>query len=121
MSAATFRYLRAFTWRRVIGWIRRKHPGMTWQQLRRRYCHGGWWPTDGERALFDPGRMQTTRYRYRGAAIPGHCWESGGAPAYWPWVQCPRVLVRELEPGMLATQLGVGAADLAEIVPELRQ
>jgi RNA-directed DNA polymerase len=26
VSAATFRYLRAFTWRRVIGWIRRKHP-----------------------------------------------------------------------------------------------
>jgi RNA-directed DNA polymerase len=70
VSAATFRYLRAFTWRRVIGWIRRKHPGMTWQQLRRRYCHGGWWPTDGEIALFDPGRMRTTRYRYRGAAIP---------------------------------------------------
>jgi RNA-directed DNA polymerase len=70
VSAATFRYLRAFTWRRVIGWIRRKHPGMTWKQWRRRYCHGGWWPTDGEVALFDPGRMRTTRYRYRGAAIP---------------------------------------------------
>jgi RNA-directed DNA polymerase len=70
VSAATFRYLRTFTWRRVIGWIRRKHPRMTWKQLRRRYCHGGWWPTDGEVALFDPGRMRTTRYRYRGAAIP---------------------------------------------------
>ena len=30
VSAATFRYLRAFSWRRVIGWLRRKHPGMTW-------------------------------------------------------------------------------------------
>ena len=27
VSAATFRYLRAFTWRRVIRWIRRKHRG----------------------------------------------------------------------------------------------
>ena len=53
--------------------------------------------------------------------LSGRCWESGGAPAYWPWVQCLRVLVRESEPGMLATQLGVGAADLAEIVPELRE
>ena len=53
--------------------------------------------------------------------LSGHCWESGGAPAYWPWVQCLRVLVRESEPGVLATQLGVGAADLAEIVPELRE
>jgi tetratricopeptide (TPR) repeat protein len=36
-------------------------------------------------------------------------------------VQCLRTLVGESEPGMLTTQLGVGAADLAEIVPELRQ
>jgi predicted ATPase len=53
--------------------------------------------------------------------LSGRCWESGGAPAYWPWVQCLRTLVGESEPGMLTTQLGVGAADLAEIVPELRQ
>jgi tetratricopeptide (TPR) repeat protein len=53
--------------------------------------------------------------------LSGRCWESGGAPAYWPWVQCLRALVGESEPGMLTTQLGVGAADLAEIVPELRQ
>ena len=51
----------------------------------------------------------------------GRCWESGGAPAYWPWVQCLRVLVRESEPAMLTNQLGVGAADLAELVPELGQ
>ena len=53
--------------------------------------------------------------------LSGRCWESGGAPAYWPWVQCLRVLVRESEPGMLAAQLGVAAADLAEVVPELHQ
>ena len=69
VSSATFRFLRAFAWRRVIGWLRRKHLRMNWKQLRHRYCHGGWWPTDGSVALFDPGRMRTTRYRYRGAAI----------------------------------------------------
>jgi DNA-binding SARP family transcriptional activator/tetratricopeptide (TPR) repeat protein len=53
--------------------------------------------------------------------LSGRCWESGGAPAYWPWVQCLRILMRESEPDMLAAQLGVGAADLAEIVPELRE
>jgi DNA-binding SARP family transcriptional activator len=53
--------------------------------------------------------------------LSGRCWESGGAPAYWPWVQCLRAIVRESEPGRLAAQLGVGAADLAEIVPELRE
>ena len=50
--------------------------------------------------------------------LSGHCWESGGAPAYWPWVQCLRVLVRESSPAC-SHQLGVGAADLAELVLEL--
>ncbi|MFE1856393.1 GNAT family N-acetyltransferase [Streptomyces sp. NPDC059489] len=70
VSSATFRFLRAFTWRRVIGWLRRKHPRANWKQLRRRYCQGQWWPKDGDTVLFDPGRFGTTRYRYRGAAIP---------------------------------------------------
>ncbi|MDZ5447826.1 group II intron reverse transcriptase/maturase [Micromonospora sp. 4G57] len=70
VSSATFAYLRGFTWRRVMGWLRRKHPGMTWKQLRRRYCQGGWWPSDGDVVLFNPTRTRTTRYRYRGAAIP---------------------------------------------------
>jgi RNA-directed DNA polymerase len=70
VSSATFAYLRAFTWRRVFGWMRRKHPGMNWRQLRRRYCQGGWWPSDGDVVLFNPARTRTTRYRYRGAAIP---------------------------------------------------
>ena len=51
----------------------------------------------------------------------GRCWESGGAPAYWPWVQCLRTLVRESDFSRLATQLGVAAADLAELVPEVRE
>ena len=70
VSSATFAYLRAFTWRRVMGWLRRKHPRMSWKQVRRRYCQGGWWPSDGDVSLFNPARMRTTRYRYRGAAIP---------------------------------------------------
>ena len=40
------------------------------KDLRRRYCNGGWWPADGEVTLFDPGAVQTTRYRYRGTKIP---------------------------------------------------
>src|SRR3954447_10062624 len=70
VSAIAVGYLRAFTWRQVIGWLRRKHPGITWKDLRRRYCNGGWWPADGEVILFNPGAVQTTRYRYRGTKIP---------------------------------------------------
>ena len=71
VSSATFAYLSAYTWARVIGWLRRKHRRITWKELRRRYCAGGWWPATTERALFNPAKMRTTRYRYRGTVIPG--------------------------------------------------
>ena len=58
------------TWARVIGWLRRKHRRITWKELRRRYCAGGWWPGTTERVLFNPATVPTTRYRYRGAVIP---------------------------------------------------
>ncbi|HEY4281125.1 MAG TPA: BTAD domain-containing putative transcriptional regulator [Conexibacter sp.] len=51
--------------------------------------------------------------------LSGRCWESGGAPAYWPWVQCLRKLVQQTEPDTLAGQLGVGAVDIARILPEI--
>jgi RNA-directed DNA polymerase len=70
VSSAAFQYLRAFTWRQLFGWLRRKHRRTTWKDLRRRYCDGAWWPTDGEVRLFNPGAVGTTRYRYRGTAIP---------------------------------------------------
>jgi RNA-directed DNA polymerase len=70
VSHRTFEYLRAFAWRQVIGWLRRKHRRATWKELRRRYCPDGWWPAEDEVALFNPAAVRTTRYRYRGAAIP---------------------------------------------------
>jgi DNA-binding SARP family transcriptional activator len=58
----------------------------------------------------------------RGAQVlVGRCWEAGGAPAYWPWVQALRAYVREAAPDALRAQLGPGAADLAQILPELRE
>ena len=70
VSSATFKYLSAYTWRRVFEWLRRKHRRSTVKELRRRYCGGGWWPGTEEQQLFDPAKVRTTRYRYRGAAIP---------------------------------------------------
>ena len=70
VSSATFQYLRSYVWGQVIRWLRRKHRRITWTDLRRRYCAGGWWPAGDERTLFNPGEVRTTRYRYRGAAIP---------------------------------------------------
>lgn len=69
VSKATFNYLRAFTWRRVVGWLRRKHRHSNWKQLRRRHLPR-WWPTDGDVTLFNPAAVPVSYYRYRGAAIP---------------------------------------------------
>jgi RNA-directed DNA polymerase len=69
VSKATFSYLRAFVWRRVVCWLRHKHPRANWKWLRRRYLPG-WWPTDGEVTLVNPGAVVVTRYRYRADRIP---------------------------------------------------
>ena len=50
----------------------------------------------------------------------GRCWEAGGAPAYWPWLDIIAELARAVDDPALARVLGDGAALLGEIVPELR-
>jgi RNA-directed DNA polymerase len=69
VSADTFDYLNAFSWRRVVNWLRHKHPRASWSWLRRRYLPR-WRPTDGDVSLFNPTTIPITRYRYRGARIP---------------------------------------------------
>ncbi|MCH8230672.1 MAG: serine/threonine-protein kinase PknK, partial [Chloroflexi bacterium] len=51
----------------------------------------------------------------------GRCHESRGAPPYWPWVQAIRSYVREREPERLRSEMGTGAADIAEIVSDVRE
>src|SRR5882724_9631416 len=58
--------------------------------------------------------------RAAGALVTwGRCWEGGGAPAYWPWVQvlrgCSRAAGAEL-----GARLGAGAANVAQLLPEIR-
>jgi tetratricopeptide (TPR) repeat protein len=45
----------------------------------------------------------------------GRCWEAGGAPAYWPWVQVLRAVLRTAEPGQVDPYVDA----LAQILPEL--
>jgi len=70
VSSATFAYLRHYVWHTVGRWLRRKHPKATWKEIRRRNCRVGSWPASQNRELFNPAAVGTTRYRYRGAAIP---------------------------------------------------
>lgn len=48
----------------------------------------------------------------------GRCWEAGGAPALWPWVQILRSLVRRDAPA-LAQHLRKQTGDLAYLLPEI--
>jgi RNA-directed DNA polymerase len=70
LSYATFAYLGHYLWFRVWHWLRRKHPKVTWKDIRRRYFRGGSWPASHNRVLLNPTTVGTSRYRYRGAAIP---------------------------------------------------
>jgi predicted ATPase len=49
----------------------------------------------------------------------GRCYEGEGAPPYWSWVQILRDYVQQASADQLLAQLGPGAADIAEIIPEL--
>jgi DNA-binding SARP family transcriptional activator len=51
----------------------------------------------------------------------GRCWEAGGAPAFWPWVQVLRGCVSNANPETLRWQLGRSAADVAHLLPDLRE
>src|SRR4029453_951203 len=41
-------------------------------------------------------------------AVWGRCWETGGAPAYWPWIQILRELVRDRPVDDLRAAAGAG-------------
>jgi len=75
----------------------------------------------------EPGIGKTTlaralaeRAAARGAARAwGACWDGGGAPAYWPWVQIVRSLARREGLASLRAMIGDGAPWMAGLLPEL--
>ena len=63
-----------------------------------------------------------TYARVSGARVYwGRCREDEGAPAYWPWVQAIRSYARDTDPVALAWQLGAGAAEVAQLIPEVAE
>lgn len=68
-SKRTFGYLDHFAWWRVVGWLRKRHRGLNWGQLRRRHLPG-WEIRDGAIEMFRAQTVPVTRYRYRGTKIP---------------------------------------------------
>ena len=68
VSKKTFAYLGYYAWWRMLGWIRHKHPHLTWKRLRRRYFGADRIAEDGL-VLYNPAKTRVERYRFRGAQI----------------------------------------------------
>ncbi|MDP6513338.1 MAG: AAA family ATPase, partial [SAR202 cluster bacterium] len=51
----------------------------------------------------------------------GRCYESEGAPPYWPWAQTIRAYVQQADAERLSKELASGAAAVAEIIPEIAE
>ena len=74
-------------------------------------------PGIGKSALAD----ELARYaRERGArVVSGRCWEAGGAPPYWPWIQSIRSILEGLDEDTRRAHTSGVAADMAQMLPEL--
>jgi RNA-directed DNA polymerase len=68
-SKRCFAYLSHHLWWRVVRWLRKKHPRLTWKQIKRRYWQRTWSGVNGARLAW-PAEVAVTRYRYRGHRIP---------------------------------------------------
>jgi len=51
----------------------------------------------------------------------GRCYEEQGVPSYWPWVRVIRSHVRNSDPEQLISEIGAGAADIAGLVPDVKE
>ncbi|CAN5669152.1 AAA family ATPase [soil metagenome] len=76
-------------------------------------------PGIGKSRLADEFARQARDLEAR--VIWGKCWEGAGAPAYWPWMQAIRGHLRSVDPEVARLQLGAGASDLAQLLPELHR
>ena len=62
-----------------------------------------------------------TYARLRNAQVLwGRCHERAGQPSYWPWVQAIRSYAHTRDLQALESDLGSGAADIAQVVTEIR-
>ena len=59
--------------------------------------------------------------RDHGARVAwGRCWEAGGAPVYWPWLQAVRSLLRDVQADDLRRLIGPDGSQIAQVLPEVR-
>ncbi|HVM00905.1 MAG TPA: AAA family ATPase [Egibacteraceae bacterium] len=86
--------------------------------------HGGLYLLGGDPGIGKTRLAAEFAVRAEAAAarvLWGRCWEAGGAPAYWPWIQSLRTLVHGMESEALARIVAGGGSVLAQLLPELRE
>jgi tetratricopeptide (TPR) repeat protein len=81
---------------------------------------GGVWLISGEPGIGKSRLMEAVENHAVATRMKvhwGRCWEAGGAPAYWPWIQVLRSIITN---GDRATLVSPRSAEqLAQILPEL--
>lgn len=65
----TFCYVDNFAFRRILGWLYKRHPRLNKHTVNRRFLPG-WRIRDDGIEFFRACRVPVTRYRYRGTRIP---------------------------------------------------
>lgn len=65
----TFGYIDHYTWWKIVTWIRKRHLGLNWGTIRRRFLPSWEISADGV-DMFRPRSVAIERYRYRGKRIP---------------------------------------------------
>jgi hypothetical protein len=84
--------------------------------------HGSAWLLSGEPGI---GKSRIAEEVARLAAsrgaitLWGRSWEVGGAPAYWPWTQVLRSLLRGRDPASVRGLIGHDASAIAQVLPGL--
>ena len=69
VSKRTFCYVDNFAFRRILGWLYKRHPRLNKHTVNRRFLPG-WRIRDDEIEFLRASRVPVTRYRYRGTRIP---------------------------------------------------
>ncbi|HUP24829.1 MAG TPA: group II intron reverse transcriptase/maturase [Thermoanaerobaculia bacterium] len=69
VSSRTFGYVDHYAFWRIVGWLRKRHPGLNMRALVRRHLPG-WRIHDAGIEMYRPRRIAIERYRYRGTKIP---------------------------------------------------
>lgn len=80
VSYRTFSYVENYAFRRILAWLRKRHPRLNTHALVRRHLPN-WEVRAGGIELFRPTRIGIERYRYRGMRIPTPWTRTPGSPA----------------------------------------